>query len=100
MFFRVGDKVICIDDKPRKDIPRHLVARNFVKKGVVYTLREIVASTKGNGMGFLLEEVRNEPLYYPVIDVCIEPVFKSERFVKFDYLTGEKELVKVSEEEI
>lgn len=57
--FRVGQKVVCMDDAPRS--PRRY-KENFPKKGVVYTVRGF--DPLAAGVSIFLEEVCNEPKQY------------------------------------
>ena len=72
--FRVGQKVVCINDKtePNRDIPLGLI---FPKKGTTYTIRGIYV-TKTNETALLLEEIVNP---YQTRDGQ-EIGFKSTRF--------------------
>ena len=72
--FRVGQKVVCIDDKaePNRDIPQGLI---FPKKGTTYTIRAIYVA-KTNETALLLEEIVNP---YQTRDGQ-EIGFKSNRF--------------------
>ena len=72
--FRVGQRVVCIDDKaePNRNIPQGLI---FPKKGTTYTIRGIyVARTDETAL--LLEEIVNP---YQTRDGQ-EIGFKSSRF--------------------
>lgn len=55
--FKVGDKVVCINDSFSVKDPIYMFM-NFPKKGKTYTIRGFCSI--GNSMH--LEEVRNEPL--------------------------------------
>lgn len=72
--FRVGQKVVCINDKtePNRDIPSGLI---FPKKGTTYTIRGIYVA-KTNETALLLEEIVNP---YQTRDGQ-EIGFKSTRF--------------------
>jgi hypothetical protein len=77
----VGERVVCIDssklphtcDELSVDVP------NWVVDGSQYTIREIREHDFG-AVGVLLEEIRNEPRYFRLIDRTIEPMFKISRF--------------------
>jgi len=57
--FRIGQKVVCIDDKPRN--PSQVrPGITTPKKGIVYTIRDIYESvTKSGKVGLILEEIKN-----------------------------------------
>ena len=81
--FQIGEKILCIDAamKPHtiqeltKDVP------NWVKKGNQYTVRGF---TNNNGIvdGIWLEEIRNPPLFFKLINRPQEPAFALWRFEK------------------
>ena len=78
----VGDKVICVNsakqahtvEELNKDMP------NWVKKGEKYTIRAIY--DWDFVVGVLLEEVRNNPIYFSLVDKNAEPCFATWRFEK------------------
>lgn len=88
--FKVGDKVICIDDSIRpntaEEIKKDFVS--WVKKDEEYTIRAI-DDNKGIVTGVLLEEVVNPMLYFRLVDEVKEPMFASWRFRKLKYNTRE-----------
>lgn len=55
--FKVGDKVVCINDSYTVRDPKCMYM-NFPKKGKVYTVRGFCSL----GISIHLEEIRNEPL--------------------------------------
>ena len=77
---KIGQKVLCISDEKQphtveelsKDVP------NWVKKGQTYTIRAI--QDWDFVVGLLLEEVKNEPKYFKVVNKFAEPSFASWRF--------------------
>jgi hypothetical protein len=77
----VGERVVCTDasklphtcDELSSDVP------NWVVDGSQYTIREIQEYDFG-AVGVLLEEIRNEPRYFWLIDRTTEPMFKISRF--------------------
>ena len=77
----VGERVVCVDssklphtcDELSVDVP------NWVVEDRQYTIREIREHDFG-AVGVLLEEIRNEPRYFRLIDRTIEPMFKISRF--------------------
>ena len=52
---------------------------NWVVEDRQYTIREIREHDFG-AVGVLLEEIRNEPKYFRLIEGVIEPMFKISRF--------------------
>jgi len=79
----VGDRVVCVDASKLPHTCNELSADvpNWVVEGSHYTIREIREHDFG-AVGVLLEEVRNEPKYFRLIDGVIEPMFKISRFRK------------------
>jgi hypothetical protein len=83
MNFRVGDRVICIDDtmqphtvlELKKDVP------NWVKKDQQYTVRAVL-NNRDIVTGILLEEIDNPPKYFNIIGGFQEPAFAEWRFRK------------------
>lgn len=55
--FRIGQKVVCVNDKPEpnRNLPLGLI---FPKKGTTYTIRAIYIA-QNNDVGLLLEEIIN-----------------------------------------
>ena len=72
--FRVGQKVVCIDDKvdPTRKLPPDLI---YPKKGTTYTIRAIYIA-RNSETALLLEEIINP---YKTSDGQ-EIGFKSDRF--------------------
>lgn len=84
--FRVGDKVICIDDSISLEI-REKVLRdydNWVLKGEQYTVREVLFNDD-IVTGILLEELHNFPIPIGLIKKFQEPAFAEWRFRKVQY---------------
>ena len=83
--FKIGERVLCIDDsmKPntieelKKDVP------NWVKKGTKYVIRGF---TDNNGIvdGVWLEEIKNKPLFFKLINRFQEPAFALWRFSRVE----------------
>lgn len=76
-----GTRVLCVDDSI---LPDHIVAvvnhfPNWVLKGSRYTIREFL-DNDGIVPGVLLEEVRNPPIFIPLIGRWQEPAFALWRF--------------------
>lgn len=55
--FRVGDRVVCINDRYSVTDPKYMFM-SFPKKGKTYTVRGFCSM----GSSMHLEEIRNEPL--------------------------------------
>lgn len=83
MFLAEGDKVICINDIPKKGIPLHLRAKKFVRLNEIYTIRSINYFTIVNSYGILLEEIIN-PLVSYLPGLLDEPHFIHSRFAKIN----------------
>lgn len=83
--FEIGEIVICVEDyklphtreELEKDCP------NWVKKGNKYTVRGILDSDFV--VGLYLEEVRNNPIYFKLLDRVAEPAFRTDRFEKIKH---------------
>jgi hypothetical protein len=96
MIFKIGDRVVCIDDKMqphtteelKKDIP------NWVKENEEYTIRAVL-DNKGIVKGVLLEEIKNQPKYFDILGGFQEPAFAEWRFRK---LKLNENLVEVNQE--
>jgi hypothetical protein len=96
MSFKIGDRVVCIDDtmqsntveELKKDVP------NWVKKGQEYTIRAIF-NNNGIVSGVLLEEIDNSPKFFNIIGRFQEPAFAEWRFRK---LKPSESLVEVAQE--
>ena len=83
-YFEIGQEVLCISDKKQSHTIEELNndVPNWIKKGQNYTIREIVDFDFV--VGLLLEEVRNEPKYFKVVNRVTEPTFASWRFRKLE----------------
>ena len=78
MSFKVGQKVICVDDS----IPYGEVFRDFsywIKKDQVYTVRRYYYMSLLNTYAVLLNEVKNPPIENSLLGK-VEPAFRAERF--------------------
>jgi hypothetical protein len=64
-----GDKVVCIDDTIKAEMLISIsnMYRNWVKKGQIYTVREIL-NNNDIVTGILLKEVRNQLVYIDLIE--------------------------------
>lgn len=81
--FEIGEQVFCVNssmqphtiEELKKDVP------NWVREGESYTIRGF---TSNNGIvdGVWLEEIRNEPKYFRLINRMQEPAFALWRFKK------------------
>ena len=88
----VGDKVICIDDNIKAGMLEFVghAYPNWIKKGKIYTIREIYPNDD-IVPGILLEEVENPIMYIHLIGKDQEPAFRLTRFREVDNLSiGEK----------
>lgn len=71
---QVGDKVVCINEKwPDRPKPPNIPIANQV-----YTIRAIITSRYGSGIGYLLKEIVNTPMQY--CDKYGEAAFDRVRF--------------------
>jgi hypothetical protein len=93
--FRVGSRVICVDDSIREDNLMFVLCHmpGWVEKGKIYTIREF-ADNDGIVPGVLLEEISNPPVYVELVNSEIEPRFALFRFRELD----EQELSAETEE--
>lgn len=80
-----GDKVVCIDDTIKAEMLISIsnMYRNWVKKGQIYTVREIL-NNNDIVTGILLKEVRNQLVYIDLIERQQEPAFGLFRFRVID----------------
>lgn len=82
MFFKKGDKVICIDDTINN--PNiHRDFQNWIKSDTVYIVRETSLDLNGN-QGILLNEIKNKKIFSKILNGWFEPRFASIRFRKFE----------------
>ena len=98
MSIKVNQKVICIDDsiKPDRVVFVHYNYPMWVKKGAIYTVREIL-SNDDIVPGLLLEELVNPGIYIKLLDRVQEPAYRVDRFRE---LEDDKEAVEELEEVI
>lgn len=81
-----GLKVVCIDDgiSPERLIQVSEQFQNWIKNDVDYTVRKVYEQvnekTGKRVVSFLLEEVKNEPIFIKELNQFIEPAFAIERF--------------------
>ena len=90
MNFKVGEKVVCIDDSN----PRRADLLIKIKRNEIYTIREIYISQINGGEIFNLEEVIGEicPFWGREIG------YYSVRFRKLDYDFAENLLAEIKEQ--
>ena len=95
--FKVGTKVICIDDSIKSGQEGFVAKayKNWVKVNNVYTIRGIF-NNKDIVTGILLEEVVNGAIYIHLIDDWSEPMFATTRFRE---LTSYDKLEETEEDE-
>ncbi len=74
-----GDKIICIDDVFifDKNTPEEYKIIKYPKKGIVYTIRNLINT--GYGVGILLKEIKNPKINHDIGGEK-EPVFMETRF--------------------
>jgi hypothetical protein len=83
MAFRIGMKVVCINDDFGGIPSRYTVPSQLPKSGRVYTVREIVPRIPGRTKGV---QIRLEEIVLPLADFTIdgfrriEPAFGASRF--------------------
>jgi hypothetical protein len=79
----VGDKVLCVDDSIKVEMlfPVINMYVNWVKKGRIYTIREILHNDD-IVVGILLEEISNPIVFIKLIGRKQEPAFATWRFEK------------------
>jgi hypothetical protein len=73
--FRVGQKVVCVDDTPYPDGYNKL----YPVKGSIYTIRGFHTESHIDDVGIYLEEVVNPPIEWSDSTACEWP-FASYRF--------------------
>jgi len=94
----IGDKVICVDagkqphtaEELNNDMP------NWVVKGRIYTIRDIVDSDFV--VGVRLEELHNPSRYFRLVERSMEGCFATWRFRKQEQVTKEVESYEYSEQ--
>lgn len=82
---RVGSKVKCVNSKIRPEMLEEVSKdfENWVKEGVVYTVRGLF-DNDGIVSGVVLEELCNVPKYFRLIGRVQEPAFATWRFKELD----------------
>lgn len=77
----VGKKCICVDDSVRPEFlnDKNKLFQVWVKKDSIYTVREILTND-GIVDGVLLEEIRNNAVYQPLLKRYQEVAFGAFRF--------------------
>jgi len=79
MTFSKGQKIVCVDDS----LPSWEVLRDFsswIVKDQVYTVREYKYISLIGQYGVYLEEIKNEPVFFPELMGKAEPGYKAHRF--------------------
>ncbi len=69
--FKIGDKVLCIDDRPDLSMEGFYLIKNFPQLMEVYTVRDLF------DVSIRVEEIKN-----PSDHEYAEPYFKKRRFIK------------------
>jgi|SRR5690606_29908446 len=87
---KVGDKVVCIDDKDPSDPTR--IMHQMVKRGEIYTVRGFSSPPSGD-TGVLLEEITNG-----LWSNGSEGSYNPNRFRPIDYTFGEKVCEKIEKQ--
>lgn len=75
-----GTKLICINDSISEPLTfSHF--QQWIVEGQEYTVRHYRAPTFANGKGaYLLNEVKNEPVFFSALFGKLEPGFAVDRF--------------------
>lgn len=77
--FKVGQKVVCINDEIKAPLEIHnKFFSKWIKKDQVYTVRACTETPMG--WGILLEEIRNPAVYIEAYFGKAEPRFATTRF--------------------
>lgn len=82
---RIGSKVKCVDDSikfGKLGFVGHAYP-NWIKKGEIYTVREILPNDD-IVPGIVLEEVVNPVMYIHILGKEQEPAFRIDRFRELD----------------
>ena len=58
--FKVGQKVVCINDTPHPDRPIRPGVK-IPKKNKIYTIRDIYVTNNSKILALILEEIKNDP---------------------------------------
>jgi len=85
--FKVGQKVVCVDDRHSNDITM-AAFKQWVKRDEQYTIR-VVRPHAADG-GVLLEEIKNPPKYIAAYAGNLEPAFHPRRFIAVEEFKGEE----------
>jgi len=95
MNFKIGEKIVCIDDS----LPKTPELRNTMGKLVIneiYTVRGFISVS--DGVGLYLSEVKNEIVHYLSTNRKIEPCYDPARFRKLDYEFADNLLEEIKKE--
>lgn len=77
MGFDKGDKVVCIDDSGNTLATMRKFS-SWPVRDEIYTVRE--QRPEGAEGGVLLEEIKNEPVYFQQVMGKLEPAYHPDRF--------------------
>lgn len=86
---KVGDKVICVDDKDYFEATEWF--QQWVEYGKEYIIRDVFYTSPRKGNAVLLEEVYNAPIFIPYLGREEEPNFGIWRFEKVVGQVNQKE---------
>jgi len=88
MSFKPGMKVVCINGDFSMHPMIHEHYQELPKQDAVYTIREV--RPMGAEGGILLEEIKNDSVYFAHFQGKLEPAFNPKRFVPLDELESEE----------
>lgn len=92
----IGDKIVCVDDSVNTKVIHHF--SNWVTEGEIYTVRRIEGSLTSDRR-VLLDEVRNQKIFFSELGGSAEPGFAARRFVPYDeYIMAELAVEELKEE--
>ena len=92
MSVRVGQKVVCIDDKvkPGKESFTYVTFPYWIKEGTTYTVRALL-DNDDIVPGLLLKELKNPTVFITLLNREQEPAFSLHRFKPLDEYEEEEE---------
>ena len=93
MNFKIGEKIICINDSPAYQEELIGIIGDLVLNEI-YTIREFIYTK--DGIGLALEEIVNPIIRF--LDRLSEPAYDPARFRKLDYQFAEDLLSQIKEE--
>jgi hypothetical protein len=88
---KVGSRVLCTDSSIKSERSDAVIDlyQMWVRKGVEYTIREVL-DNDGIVTGVLLEEIINDPIAQPLLNGRMqEPAFRVTRFQELHEDTAE-----------